>query len=188
MTLDESRSGADQNRILRTTILHHNRRYYQMDDPEIADADYDLLLRELNDSGDRIPDLITPDSPTQRVGAPPLDKIRRRHPPDPDAPAWPTPSPMRRSANSTAGAGGFWKATTLSSYIVEPKLDGLAVNLSLRGRSDGGLDAGTGTSGEDVTLNLRTIPRFPFPSPERKIPPTGRHNGALRSGEDRDSG
>jgi len=68
---------AAQTRIesLRATILHHNRRYYQLDDPEIADADYDLLLRELNALELEFPDLITPDSPTQRVGAPPLEKF-----------------------------------------------------------------------------------------------------------------
>ena len=99
---------------LRTTILHHNRRYYQMDDPEIADADYDLLLRELIDLETEFPDLITPDSPSQRVGAPRW-KSSAPSPTGPRCSAWPTPSPTRRSANSTAAAAGFWEATTLST-------------------------------------------------------------------------
>jgi len=72
MDLEEARIRI---RSLRENILHHNMRYYQLDDPEISDADYDLLLRELIDLETRFPDLVTPDSPTQRVGAPPLEKF-----------------------------------------------------------------------------------------------------------------
>lgn len=147
---------------LRTTILSHNRRYYQLDDPEIADADYDLLLRELNDLELKFPALITLDSPTQRVGAPPLDKfstVTHR-------------TPMLSLANAFSDeeirefdrrCRRFLGSDDPIHYVVEPKLDGLAVNLLYEsGRLTVGSTRGDGTVGEDVTLNLRTIPAIPL--------------------------
>jgi DNA ligase (NAD+) len=156
---------------LRTTILHHNRRYYQMDDPEIADADYDLLLRELNALELAFPDLITPDSPTQRVGAPPLEKFS----------AVTHRTPMLSLANAFSDeeirefdrrCRRFLGSDDPIYYVVEPKLDGLAVNLLYEsGRLKVGSTRGDGTVGEDVTLNLRTIPAIPLSLPRTEDPP-----------------
>jgi DNA ligase (NAD+) len=147
---------------LRTTILHHNRRYYQLDDPEIADADYDLLLRELTDLETKFPDLLTPDSPTQRVGAPPLEKFG----------AVTHLTPMLSLANAFSDeeirefdrrCRRFLESDNPIRYVVEPKLDGLAVNLLYEsGRLTVGSTRGDGTAGEDITLNLRTIPAIPL--------------------------
>jgi DNA ligase (NAD+) len=147
---------------LRETILHHNRRYYQFDDPEIADADYDLLLRELTDLETEFPDLITPDSPTQRVGAPPLEKFG----------AVTHLTPMLSLANAFSDdeirefdrrCRRFLGSDDPIRYVAEPKLDGLAVNLLYEsGRLTLGSTRGDGTVGEDVTLNLRTIPAIPL--------------------------
>jgi len=160
---------------LRTTILHHNRRYYQMDDPEIADADYDLLLRELNALELEFPDLITPDSPTQRVGAPPLEKFG----------AVTHRTPMLSLANAFSDeeirefdrrCRRFLGSADPIHYVVEPKLDGLAVNLLYEsGRLTVGSTRGDGAVGEDVTLNLRTIPAIPLfvPRPEDRASTPG---------------
>jgi DNA ligase (NAD+) len=121
---------AAQSRIesLRETILYHNRRYYQLDNPEITDADYDLLLRKLVDLETEFPDLITPDSPSQRVGAPPLEKF---------SPVTHL-TPMLSLANAFSDeeirefdrrCRPFLGSDDPIRYVVEPKLDGLAVNL-----------------------------------------------------------
>jgi len=160
---------------LRATILYHNRRYYQLDDPEIADADYDLLLRELIDLETEFPDLITPDSPSQRVGAPPLEKfgsVTHR-------------TPMLSLANAFSDeeirefdrrCRRFLESDDPIHYVAEPKLDGLAVNLLYEsGRLTVGSTRGDGATGEDVTLNLRTIPAIPLsvPRTEDPSPPPG---------------
>lgn len=161
---------------LRSSVRHHNLRYYQLDDPEISDADYDLLLRELTDLEAEFPDLITPDSPSQRIGAPPLEKfgtVSHR-------------SPMLSLANAFSDeeirefdrrCRRFLGSDTPIRYVVEPKLDGLAVNLFYEsGRLIVGSTRGDGAVGEDVTLNLRTIPTIPLSIPktgERPGPPGG---------------
>ena len=159
MDLEEARIRI---RSLRENILHHNMRYYQLDDPEISDADYDLLLRELIDLETRFPDLVTPDSPTQRVGAPPLEKfstVTHR-------------TPMLSLANAFSDeeirefdrrCRRFLESEKPIRYVVEPKLDGLAVNLLFEsGRLVTASTRGDGTVGEDVTLNIRTIPTIPL--------------------------
>jgi len=153
---------------LRTTILHHNRRYYQLDDPEISDADYDLLIGELDTLEQEFPDLISPDSPTQRVGAPPLEKFG----------AFTHRTPMLSLANAFSDeeirefdqrCRRFLRSEDPIRYVVEPKLDGLAVNLLYEsGRLTVGSTRGDGATGEDVTPNLRTIPTIPL-----SIPPSG---------------
>jgi len=153
---------------LRETIDHHNRRYYQMDDPEITDAEYDILLREVAALEAEFPELITPDSPTQRIGAPPLEKF------SPIAHLTPMLSlkdvfPMKNGSFSDTEIYDFDRRCRQFSemqtilYTVEPKLDGLAVNLLyLNGHLAAGATRGDGSVGENVTSNIRTIPTVPL--------------------------
>jgi len=159
-----------QNKIrrLRETIQHHNRRYYQMDDPEITDGEYDLLLREVAAIEDEFPDMVTPDSPTQRIGAPPVEKF------SPVSHLTPMLSlkdvfPLKNDTFSDAEIRDFdHRCRQLSEedaiiYTVEPKLDGLAVSLLYEnGRLKTGSTRGDGAVGENVTSNLRTIPTAPL--------------------------
>jgi len=152
---------------LKAAILYHNRRYYQLDAPEIADTEFDGLMRELQALEMEFPSLAAPDSPTQRVGAPPLDKF--------------TPvahlTPMLSLANAFSAeeirefdrrCRRFLGSEETIRYSVEPKLDGLAVNLVYeRGVLVVGSTRGDGTVGEDITLNLRTIPAIPLVIPRR---------------------
>ena len=152
-------------KTLKTAIDYHNRRYYQLDAPEISDAEYDGLLRELQALETEFPSLAAPDSPTQRVGAPPLNKF---------APVAHL-TPMLSLANAFSAeeirefdrrCRRFLGSEASIRYIVEPKLDGLAVNLVYeRGVFVVGSTRGDGTVGEDVTLNLRTIPAIPLVIP-----------------------
>ncbi|MCK9364001.1 MAG: NAD-dependent DNA ligase LigA [Syntrophales bacterium] len=162
---------------LRTAIHHHNRRYYQMDDPEITDAEYDLLLRTVAEIEEEFPDLVTPDSPTQRVGAPPLEKF------SPVAHLTPMLSlkdvfPMKNNIFSDGEIRDFDRRCRQLSeadailYTVEPKLDGLAVNLLyLNGRLATGSTRGDGAVGENVTSNIRTIPTVPLQIPQAHSSP-----------------
>ncbi len=146
---------------LRDDINHHNYRYYILDDPEITDSEYDRLLRELQDLEQHYPDLITPDSPTQRVGAAPLEsfsEVKHR-----------IPMLSLGNAFNNEEVLDFDRRARerldveVIDYAVEPKLDGLAI--SLRYENGVLLQAGTrgdGTTGEDVTLNVRTIDTIPL--------------------------
>ncbi len=164
MNREEARSRME---ALRATILHHNRRYYQLDAPEISDAEYDSLMRELQTLETQFPALALPDSPTRRVGAPPLEKF--------GAVAHLTPMLSLANAFSDEEIREFDRRCRrfLGSeepirYIVEPKLDGLAVNLLYEhGALAVGSTRGDGAVGEDVTLNLRTISVIPLIIPRR---------------------
>ena len=146
---------------LRDDINHHNYRYYILDDPEITDSEYDRLLRELQDLEQQYPDLITPDSPTQRVGAAPLEsfsEVKHR-----------IPMLSLGNAFNNEEVLDFDRRARerldveVIDYAVEPKLDGLAI--SLRYENGVLVQAGTrgdGTTGEDVTLNVRTIDTIPL--------------------------
>ena len=146
---------------LRDDINHHNYRYYILDDPEITDSEYDRLLRELQDLEQHYPDLITPDSPTQRVGAAPLEsfsEVKHR-----------IPMLSLGNAFNNEEVLDFDRRARerldveVIDYAVEPKLDGLAI--SLRYENGVLVQAGTrgdGTTGEDVTLNVRTIDTIPL--------------------------
>ncbi|MDO9559324.1 MAG: NAD-dependent DNA ligase LigA [Syntrophales bacterium] len=147
---------------LRSLINYHNRRYYQLDDPEISDIQYDQLMQELTELEQAYPDLVTPDSPTRRVGAAPLEKFEQfRH-----------DTPMLSLANAFSEADirdfdGRIKRllgrTESIRFVVEPKLDGVAVNLVYgRGVFTAGSTRGDGAVGEDVTQNLRTIQTLPL--------------------------
>ncbi|MDI6742173.1 MAG: NAD-dependent DNA ligase LigA, partial [Smithella sp.] len=154
---------SDLNRIveLRRVIEYHNKRYYQQDAPEISDAEYDRLMRELQELEDRYPEVYSADSPTQRVGTVPLAKFA----------SFSHPSPMFSLANAFSDDEiiEFDKrikklaGTDAISYIAEPKLDGLAVNLIYEnGIFKQGATRGDGTTGEDVTQNLKTIASLPL--------------------------
>jgi len=147
--------------ILLKTIHRHDHLYYVKDNPEISDAEYDKLFRELNDLEAAHPDLITPDSPTQRVGAPPLDELKKV----------PHERPMLSldSILDREDVLAFEKRMQKElgeariGYTVEPKFDGLSVELVYeRGAFVRGSTRGDGTTGEDVTINLRTLRSLPL--------------------------
>jgi DNA ligase (NAD+) len=147
---------------LREILERANRLYYQEDAPELADADYDRLLRELQDLEAQHPDLQTPDSPTQRVGAAPagaLGEVEHRTPMLSLSNAFSADELRAFDARVKRGLGlpADAPATELS-YVAELKIDGLAISLRYeRGRFVQGATRGDGTTGEDVTPNLRTI-------------------------------
>ena len=157
---------AERAEELRKELEHHNHRYYVLDDPEISDADYDALLNELRDLEAEHPELRTPDSPTQRVGAEPLDKfeqVRHLQPMlslanarnEEELAAW-----VLRSERYLARQGVEMGDVR---FVTEPKIDGLAISLVYE---DGvlvrGATRGNGEIGEDVTQNLRTIGAIPL--------------------------
>jgi DNA ligase (NAD+) len=159
---------------LRTQLQYHNYRYYVLDDPEISDAQYDRLLRELEGLESRYPEMITPDSPTQRVGARPLEKFE----------TLPHTVPMLSLENAfnreevwefDERVKRFLKRAEDLTYTVEPKMDGLAIELIYQqGLLIRAATRGDGYVGEDVTQNVRTIPAVPLrlrpgntPAPDR---------------------
>ena len=148
--------------FLRNTIRYHNERYYRFDAPEISDAEYDRLMVELVQLERQYPSLLAPDSPTQRVGAKPLEKFASvRHL---------TPMLSLSNAFSDEEIVQFDERIKRAihftgdiRYIVEPKLDGLAVNLIYEdGVLKQGATRGDGETGEDVTLNIKTIRSLPL--------------------------
>jgi DNA ligase (NAD+) len=156
-------SGALRERVahLREQLELHNRRYYVLDEPLISDAEYDALFRELQQLEAAHPELLTADSPTQRVGAAPL----------PEFAAVSHRQPML-SLNNAFDAGeveAFDRRVREAvgaeeiEYAVEPKFDGLAISLVYEdGVLARGATRGDGYSGEDVTANLRTIRSIPL--------------------------
>jgi DNA ligase (NAD+) len=151
---------------LRRRLDHHNRQYYVLDDPEVGDDEYDALLNELRALEAESPELRTADSPTQRVGAPPLERFQQvehvqqmlslanaRN--EEELRAW-----EARLANHLKRLD---IAASEFSYTTEPKIDGLAISLTYE---DGvlvrGATRGDGRVGEDVTQNLRTIGSIPL--------------------------
>lgn len=145
---------------LRNQIRHHDYLYYVLDRPEISDEEYDALMRRLERLEREHPELITPDSPTQRVGGAPLSSFRQvRH-----------GVPMLSLANvfSSQELMDFDRRVRSSlneevSYVVEPKIDGLSISLVYEaGRFVRGATRGDGETGEDVTQNLRTIRSVPL--------------------------
>lgn len=147
---------------LRKELLHHNYHYYVLDAPEVPDAEYDRLMRELQVLEERFPELITPDSPTQRVGGTPLDAFTEvAH-----------LRPML-SLDNVFDAEEFaafdrrvrerLKTTAEVEYSCEPKYDGIAISLLYRaGVLERAATRGDGSVGEDITLNVRTIPSVPL--------------------------
>jgi DNA ligase (NAD+) len=151
---------------LRRELERHNRLYYVLDEPEIGDDAYDELLDELRAIEADNPDLRTPDSPTQRVGAPPLDRFEQVEHLEPMLSLANARSEEELRAWETR-IRNHLKRLDISasefSYTTEPKIDGLAVTLVYE---DGvlirGATRGDGRVGEDVTQNLRTIGSIPL--------------------------
>ncbi len=163
---------------LRQVIERANRLYYQEDAPELEDAEYDRLLRELQDLESQYPDLLTPDSPTQRVGAAPtgaLAEVQHRTPMlslgnafgEEELRAFDQRVRRGLGLPATPPEPGLWAdgdgaAEPELSYGCELKIDGLAISLRYEGgRFVQGATRGDGTTGEDVTANLRTIEKVP---------------------------
>jgi DNA ligase (NAD+) len=159
---------------LRQQLEKHNYQYHVLDDPLISDAEYDRLFQRLIELEAAHPQFAAPDSPTKKIGAPPLDKFRTvRH-----------TLPMLSLSNANDQNDfaefeerivRFLRSTERIEYFVEPKIDGVAVELVyVDGRFTVGSTRGDGINGEDITLNLKTIRSIPLvlragtrPAPER---------------------
>ena len=151
---------------LRRAIDYHSYRYYVLDDPEIGDDQYDALWGELKGLEAEHPELITPDSPTQRVAPEPVSELEKVRHPQPmlslgnarsaeELRAW-----IQRMRNFLAREG---ISDPQFEFVAEPKIDGLAISLLYRdGVFERGATRGNGEVGEDVTHNLRTIPAIPL--------------------------
>ena len=159
----------DRARELHTQLHEHNYRYYTQDDPLISDAGYDLLLRELQDLEIEYPQLISPDSPTQRIGAAPLKSFGE----------------VRHAVRMLSLDNAFSNdelvdfdrrlrdklGTDPVDYAAEPKLDGLAISLLYEdGKLVRAATRGDGETGEDVTQNVRTIASVPLKLGGKAIP------------------
>jgi DNA ligase (NAD+) len=146
---------------LRDEIRRHDYLYYSKDRPEISDSQYDRLFRELVELEQAHPELVTPDSPSQRVGAPPLQElVKVPH----EQPMLSLDSIVDQSEVQAFDQRMKRELETLSvEYSVEPKFDGLSVELMYdHGIFTRGATRGDGTTGEDVTVNLRTIRSLPL--------------------------
>jgi len=157
---------------LREKIRHHEHRYYVLDDPEISDADFDKLMNQLKALEKEHPELITPDSPTQRVGGKPREGfVKVKH-----------SSPMLSLDNAYSEEElRDWERRVheLSGrkdveYMCELKLDGMSLALRYQdGHLERGITRGDGTEGEDVTANVRTVRSIPLSIPKEKLKKAG---------------
>ncbi len=147
---------------LRRDIEKHNYQYHVLDDPLISDAEYDRLFRRLLELEKQYPDLVTAESPTQKVGAPPLDKFSTvKH----SLPMLSLNNAMTQEelVEFEERIQRFLKHPGTIDYAVEPKIDGLAVEVVyIDGRFTLGSTRGDGVNGEDITGNLRTIRSIPL--------------------------
>ena len=157
---------------LRGSINHHNYRYHVLDDPEIPDVGYDRLVRELTELEKQYPELVTADSPTQRVGAKPIKSFAE----------------VRHAVPMLSLGNAFTEQELIDfdrrvrerlavakdvEYAAEPKLDGVAVSLLFEdGKLVRGATRGDGTTGEDVTHNIRTVNAIPLRLQGKKYPAT----------------
>ena len=158
MTLAEAQRRADE---LRGLIESHNYRYYVLDDPEVPDAEYDRLMRELEAVEASYPELVTADSPTQRVSGTPMEGF--------ETVSHRVPMLSLGNAFSEQEVADFYRRVTQGLereeivFTAEPKLDGVAISLTY---DDGILTTaatrGDGERGEDVTANVRTIRAVPL--------------------------
>src|SRR5215470_7405674 len=152
---------------LRDKIRHHEYRYYVLDDPEVSDADFDRLMNELKKLEAEHPELVTPDSPTQRVGGKPREGfVKIKHS---------TPMLSLDNAYSEEELRNWERRVHELSgrkdieYVCELKLDGMSLALRYEdGRLVRGITRGDGITGEDVTANVRTVRSIPLSiSPEK---------------------
>lgn len=147
---------------LRQEINYHNYRYYVLDSPEIADAEYDRLMRRLEELEEQFPYLVTDDSPTQRVGAEPIEAFGTiRH----EVPMLSLQNALKENEiiEFDARVKRFLSTADDIEYVAEPKIDGLAVELRyVKGRFVSGSTRGDGHVGEDITQNLKTIRAVPL--------------------------
>lgn len=157
---------------LKALIRYHNHRYYVLDDPELPDNEYDVLFRALRELETQYPDLVTADSPTQRVGGEALAGFRTvTH----EVPMLSLDNVFsadefrdfdrkaRDRLGDLPGSGGDLFSEPRITYCAEPKLDGLAISLLYEdGRLVRAATRGDGTTGEDITHNARTIPSIPL--------------------------
>ncbi len=164
--LDKAKARVEQ---LRADINHHNYRYYVLDSPEISDAEHDDLMRELKQLEEQYPRLLTPDSPTQRVGAAPVEAF--------GVVEHPLPLLSLGNAFSKDELSGWYTRTVKLvgnsplDFVVEHKIDGLAVALTyVNGQLTIGATRGDSFRGENITQNLRTIRSIPLSVPEDAPP------------------
>jgi DNA ligase (NAD+) len=155
-------------RALRELIDYHTERYFVHDDPEVSDAEFDALVRELRELEAKHPELVSADSPTQRPGGRPASTF--------------APVEHRVRMLSLDNAFSFEELRAWSTrieklvpdpvcYVTEPKLDGLAISLQYeKGRFSVGATRGDGVTGEDVTENLRTIGSIPKTLKGKRVP------------------
>lgn len=163
MPMEKERSAAQKElAALRETINYHMHRYHVLDDPEIEDFEYDRLLRRLNELETAYPDLIAPDSPSQRIGAPPAEGFQKV-----------THFTAMRSLGNVFSVEELLafnqrvqsglETTDAVEYVVEHKIDGLAINLVYeRGALTQAATRGDGVVGENVTANVKTIKSIPL--------------------------
>jgi len=152
------KDAAEQVEQLRTEVQRHNRLYHLDDKPEITDAEYDQLYRELADLESQFPELITPDSPTQQVGGPRSEAFA---PAKHHARMYSLDNCFSRE-ELQAWADRVARAVKSATFFTELKIDGVAVALTYeKGKLVRGATRGDGEVGEDVTANIRTIPGVP---------------------------
>jgi DNA ligase (NAD+) len=152
---------------LREKIRHHEHLYYVLDNPELSDAEFDKLMQQLKNLESEHPSLVTPDSPTQRVGGKPREGFVKV----------PHSSPMLsldNTYNEEELRGWERRVHELTGrsdvdYVCELKLDGMSLALVYEnGKLARGVTRGDGSVGEDVTLNVRTVRSIPLLIPERR--------------------
>ena len=157
-----SHAAADEILRLRRDIEKHNYQYHVLDDPLISDAEYDGLFRRLLALEKKHPELVTPDSPTQKVGGPPLERFSTvQH----SLPMLSLNNAMdpQELVEFEERIQRFLKHNESIDYAVEPKIDGLAVEIVyVNGKFSLGSTRGDGINGEDITANLRTIRSIPL--------------------------
>lgn len=150
---------AERLKTLRDQINYHSHKYYVEDNPELSDYEFDMLLRELEELETAHPELITPDSPTQRVGgqvANLFDEVRHEVPMESLQDVFSKEEVLAFDERVRASAGAI-------TYVVEPKIDGLSVSLEYEnGVLVRGSTRGDGLVGEDVTANIKTIRSIPL--------------------------
>jgi DNA ligase (NAD+) len=161
----------DRIQQLREAVEHHDYLYYVKNDPEISDRAYDTLFVRLKELEDAWPDFQSKDSPTQKVGAPPLDSLKKRE--------HTAPMLSLDAVTQEAEVARFLDrlsdhfSSGKNRYVLEPKFDGLSVELVFRdGSFQYGTTRGDGGTGEDITENLKTIGAMPLRLRKKEKPPS----------------